>query len=62
MSNDTKVAEGTRTNFASRLLNKTMSERKKTEEAPLTTAAAAIYAQSQEEKQSQEAKETVAVG
>ena len=42
---------GSRKNFASRLLNKTMSERRKTEERPLTTADAAVYAVIDEEKE-----------
>ncbi len=51
MSKENNSETGGRTNFASRLLNKTMSERKKTEEIPLTTADAAVYAVVEEEKE-----------
>lgn len=50
MSNDNNVQSGTRTNFASRLLNKTMSERKKTGEIDLTTGDAAKFAVAETEK------------
>jgi len=44
MSNDNEQVKSTPNNFASRLLNRAISERKKTGEITLTTGEAAQYA------------------
>ncbi len=43
MSNDNEQVTSTPNNFASRLLNRSLNERKKTQEIPWTTADAAQY-------------------
>ena len=43
MSNDNEQVTTTPNNFASRLLNRSLNERKKTQEIPWTTADAAQY-------------------
>lgn len=50
MSSENNLGSITRNSFASRLLSKAISERKKTNEKPMTTAEAAKYAQQEEEQ------------
>ena len=57
MSNENNQGVGTRSSFASRLLNKAISERKKTSETQVTTAEAAKFAV--EEKEQKETATTI---